>query len=307
MNLAQLTALVAVVDEGGFEAAAHALGVTTSAVSQRIRGLERSAGRILVSRASPVRPTEAGEELLIPARQIAALMDELAGAAEAGSGGGVGRTRLPIAVNADSLATWIPPVFDEIADWDDVSLEIRIEDEGYAHHALARGEVLGAISTSPVAAAGAKATPLGTMRYLPVVSERLAARFPEPASALGFDAARCPMLVFDRLDEIQATALARAVGADAASAAPVHFVASNEAFFAAARAGMGWGCVPELQLAAADGVGDLIRIAGLDPVDLTLYWHRWSTPIAVLDRLTDVVAAVAAEALRPASSCVLTG
>ncbi|MGO1167662.1 MAG: LysR family transcriptional regulator, partial [Janibacter sp.] len=48
MHLDQLRALLAVVDHGTFEAAARSLHVTPSAVSQRIKGLERDTGRVLV-------------------------------------------------------------------------------------------------------------------------------------------------------------------------------------------------------------------------------------------------------------------
>ena len=44
---AQLEALVAIADQGSFEAAAQTLHVTASAVSQRIRALESMAGQVL--------------------------------------------------------------------------------------------------------------------------------------------------------------------------------------------------------------------------------------------------------------------
>ena len=55
------TTLAAVIDEGGFEAAARHLSLTQSAVSQRIRALETSLGRPALTRARPPAPTEAGE------------------------------------------------------------------------------------------------------------------------------------------------------------------------------------------------------------------------------------------------------
>ena len=57
---AQLDALVAIADHGTFEAAARTLQITPSAVSQRIRALESSAGQVLVRRGSPCWPTPAG-------------------------------------------------------------------------------------------------------------------------------------------------------------------------------------------------------------------------------------------------------
>jgi LysR family transcriptional regulator (chromosome initiation inhibitor) len=48
-----LEAFAAVLDEGGFERAATRLGLTQSAVSQRIRSLEDGMGRFLILRESP--------------------------------------------------------------------------------------------------------------------------------------------------------------------------------------------------------------------------------------------------------------
>jgi hypothetical protein len=49
----QLAALAAVVEFGGFDAAAERLHVTPSAVSQRIKALEQRVGQVLVIREKP--------------------------------------------------------------------------------------------------------------------------------------------------------------------------------------------------------------------------------------------------------------
>src|ERR687897_3521336 len=98
---AQLEALVAIADHGSFEAAARALHVTASAVSQRIRALETTAGQVLVSRSTPCRPTEAGAAYVRLGRQTRLLYAEAR--LEDDSDHVVG---LPVAINADSLATW---------------------------------------------------------------------------------------------------------------------------------------------------------------------------------------------------------
>src|SRR5215217_7656193 len=100
---AQLEALVAIADHGTFDAAARTLHVTPSAVSQRIRALESSIGQVVVQRSTPCRPTAAGEVLLRLARQARLLQDEAAEALRSGHGL---QADLPVAVNADSLATW---------------------------------------------------------------------------------------------------------------------------------------------------------------------------------------------------------
>ena len=63
MNPDQLAALAAIADTGHFERAASTLGISTSAVSQRIRALEASVGRVLVRRASPSTLTDDGAGL----------------------------------------------------------------------------------------------------------------------------------------------------------------------------------------------------------------------------------------------------
>ncbi|PKL24597.1 MAG: hypothetical protein CVV47_09165 [Spirochaetae bacterium HGW-Spirochaetae-3] len=50
-----LEAFAAVLDEGGFDRAASRVGITQSAVSQRIRTLEEEIGRILIRRELPPR------------------------------------------------------------------------------------------------------------------------------------------------------------------------------------------------------------------------------------------------------------
>src|SRR4051812_41553817 len=109
----QLDALVAIADHGTFEAAARALHVTPSAVSQRIRALESEVGQVVVQRTVPCRPTPAGKVLVRLARQTRLLHAEVEDALAHGHRGPVD---VPVAVNADSLATWFRGVLGEVAD-----------------------------------------------------------------------------------------------------------------------------------------------------------------------------------------------
>ncbi|HDQ7432380.1 TPA: LysR family transcriptional regulator, partial [Pseudomonas aeruginosa] len=52
-----LAALAAVVEQGGFERAAQALGLSQSAVSQRIKLLEARVGQPVLVRETPPHPT----------------------------------------------------------------------------------------------------------------------------------------------------------------------------------------------------------------------------------------------------------
>ncbi|WP_052488895.1 LysR family transcriptional regulator [Streptomyces sp. 150FB] len=77
VNLPQLRALVAVVDAGGFGAAAPGLGLSQSAVSHAVASLERALGAPLLVRAAPVRTTALGERVLPQARVALAATDAI--------------------------------------------------------------------------------------------------------------------------------------------------------------------------------------------------------------------------------------
>ncbi|MYX05327.1 LysR family transcriptional regulator [Streptomyces sp. SID8375] len=68
LNLPQLRAFLAVVDAGGFSAAAAELGMSQSAVSHAVASLERELTAPLLIRASPVRTTVLGAKVLPHAR-----------------------------------------------------------------------------------------------------------------------------------------------------------------------------------------------------------------------------------------------
>ena len=73
MDFRELSAFVAVVEEGGMSAASRRLHVSQSALSQTVSALERELGVSLLERTSTgVRPTEAGTALLVEARAVLA-------------------------------------------------------------------------------------------------------------------------------------------------------------------------------------------------------------------------------------------
>lgn len=137
----QLATLAAVVAGGTFDAAAQTLRLTPSAVSQRVRALEREAGQVLVLRTRPCRATPAGEVLVRLAGQVAALD---ADARDAVGGRGGPARRLPVAVNADSLATWFVAVLTGLSA--DVTVDVHREDQDRTAQLLRDGTVMAAVT-----------------------------------------------------------------------------------------------------------------------------------------------------------------
>jgi DNA-binding transcriptional LysR family regulator len=106
MELRELTAFVAVAEEGGMSAASRRLHISQPALSQTVSSLERQLGVKLLERGSTgVRPTEAGAALLSEARAILARHDQaLRRMSEfTTEGGGVLRLGVPIELPADLL------------------------------------------------------------------------------------------------------------------------------------------------------------------------------------------------------------
>src|SRR3954451_312359 len=144
LDVAQLRALDATVREGTLEAAARALHVTPSAISQRLRALEIATGRVLLVRSKPVQVTESGAAVLRLARQIDLLTADAV--RELGTEGAAARPpALPIAVNADSMATWVLPALAPLAD--DFTFDLHREDQEHTSALLRAGAVMAAITT----------------------------------------------------------------------------------------------------------------------------------------------------------------
>lgn len=284
---AQLETLLTIAEEGSFDGAARRLHLTPSAVSQRVKALEATAGQVLVRRTLPAEATPAGAPLLRLAQQLRTLSAEAA--AELG---GEEVIQLRVAVNADSLATWFRPLLAEVTHWRATALRLVIEDEGHSHELLRSGDALAAVTTEPRPVQGCSVEPLGALRYRAAVAPRLLA---EHRRGRRIDWDTMPMVVFNEKDRLQ-DAVLEARG----DARPrvVHRVPSNADFLEALRAGLGWGMVPERQLGPVLAAGGLARMPGAAPVDVGLHWQRWRLQSPALDELTAAVRAAAHAGLR---------
>lgn len=286
-DLAQLRAYAATIDTGSLDAAAAALHVTPSAVSQRLKALERAVGAVLLQRSRPARPTPPGEEVLRLARQL----DALTADTEASLGTAETRPRVRVAVNADSLATWVLPALAPLAG--DLRLELLREGEDHTADLLRDGSAMAAITTEQIPVQGCRVERLGAMRYQPMAAPAFAARwFPDGLTPAALAVA--PVVIFDAKDHIQHRMLHRhGVRSDP----PIHLVPASTQYVEAVRLGLGWGMVPDLQRTAwtAD---DGVVLSADDAEDVALYWQQWSLHTPSLDRVAAAIRAASAEVLR---------
>ena len=281
LDYSSLSALAAVVREGSFERAARALHVTPSAVSQRIRLLEERVGCALVVRGQPCQATDTGRRLCQHMDRVRLLEQELQGSLPALAPEGVTRVALPIAVNADSLATWLAPALSAFAAEAPVLMEVAVDNEDHTTGWLRSGAVLAAVT-----ATGCNSRPLGAMRYLAAASPAFVARYFSDGVTAG-RLAQAPSLVFNPQDDLQARWVRRLCHRHVEL--PRHTLPSTQAFITAGLAGMGWGLHPETLITPHLQRGELVELVPQTPLDVPLYWQETRAASKLLDGLSRVV------------------
>lgn len=276
-----LAALAAVVEQGGFERAAQLLGLSQSAVSQRIKLLEARVGQPVLLRAAPPAPTEIGRRLLNHVQQVRLLERDLQGQVPALAEDQPAE-RLRIALNADSLATWWAPLMGEFVAEHRLLLDHVVDDQDVGLKRMRAGEVAGCVCAAERPVAGARALPLGAMRYRALASPAFVARH-FAAGVDGAALARVPSIVFGADDQLQHRFLA---GLGVGGGFAHHLCPSSEGFVRLACAGLGWGMVPELQVRQQLASGELVELLPERPLDVPLYWHHWRNGGELLSSLT---------------------
>ncbi|SDL74372.1 LysR family transcriptional regulator ArgP [Pseudomonas indica] len=276
-----LAALAAVVEQAGFERAALVLGLSQSAVSQRIKLLEARVGQPVLVRATPPQPTELGRRLLNHVQQVRLLERDLQGQVPALDEGGQPE-RLRIAINADSLATWWAPAVADFCAEHRVLLDQVVEDQEVGLKRMRAGEVAACVCAAERPVAGARSLLLGAMRYRALASPAFIARhFPTGVTPAAL--ARSPAIVFGPDDFLQHRYL-ESLGV--AGGFVYHLCPSSEGFVRLTSGGLGWGLVPELQVAGELARGELVELLPERPVDVPLYWHHWRNGGELLGELT---------------------
>ena len=281
MDYKLLQALASVVEQGGFERAARVLGLSQSAVSQRIKLLEARVGAPVLLRVTPPAPTEAGQRLLNHVQQVRLLEQDLRQDIPMQDEDGA-PARLRVALNADSLATWWAGAVAELCQRQPLLLELLVDDQDVGLRRMRAGEVVGCVCATERPVAGARSLPLGAMRYLAVASPAFIERY----FAEGVDRValrRAPAVVFGPDDRLQHRFLGEQ---DLSCEFPHHLCPSSEGFVRMLDAGLGWGMVPALQIQAELASGRLRELLPGRGVDVALYWHYWRNGGRLLDELT---------------------
>ncbi|TBW54304.1 LysR family transcriptional regulator ArgP [Marinobacter halodurans] len=295
-----LEALITVVETGGFERAGIALGLSQSAVSQRIKLLESRLGQPVLTRHPHLQATPAGRRLLNHAQQVQLLERDLRRQIPALS---EDRTRLRIALNADSLATWWGDAVGAFCQEEGLLLDMVVEDQDVGLRRMREGDVAACLCSSDQPVAGGRCIALGEVPYRAWARDDYVRRyFPEGLTPAAFQEA--PAIVFGPHDQLQHRFLAQC---GYHGRFPYHLCPSSEGFIRLAMAGMGYGMIPdnmmgnhETTLTVPDGV--LVDLSPGTTVTVPLYWHYWRHGGDFMERLTRRIETAAQRLLQPGNA-----
>jgi LysR family transcriptional regulator (chromosome initiation inhibitor) len=302
----QLDAFAATLQTGSLAAAAQQLHLTLAAVSLRIKALESQLGQRLLIRGKTAQATRAGQALLAHIARTRLLEADLAERLSQGQAHGEAPAEwqvLPVAVNADSLASWflqgVAP--DLLAHR--LLLHSVVDDQEHTLQWLQKGEVQGCVTQLAKPLRGCVAQPLGIMRYrclgAPSIAKQLrSAQKKSAAPAL----LHVPALCFNAKDHLQDRFLEEVFSLSEVSY-PRHHFPAGDAYHLALLEGLGWGLQADVQMQMQwPGVmqsGDLVDLYPGQYLDMALYWHHWSQESAQASRLTQAVLRAAHQALLP--------
>ena len=155
-----LRTIKAIHETGGLARAADTLGITQSALSHQIKGIEDQAGvELFVRRSKPLKLSAAGQRLLAAADRIlpevAALEAEFSGLVQGRAG------RMHIAIECHACFEWLFPVLEGFRKaWPDVDVDIRPGLAFDALPALRKEEVDLVVSSDPEDLPGVTFLPL---------------------------------------------------------------------------------------------------------------------------------------------------
>lgn len=277
-----IEALDAVIAQRGFERAAEHLCITQSAVSQRVKQLEKLMAQPMLVRGQPPRATPAGQKMLGLYRRVRLLEQELLPALATDADDQP--MSVAIATNADSLATWLLPALSPLLKSRRIELNLLVEDEARTLDKLRSGEVVGALSMESRPLPGCVAEYLGRVDYLCVASPEFAARY--FAAGVSRDSLlAAPGVTFDQHDDMHEQFVHQHFNLPPGSVMK-HTVRSSEAFVRLALEGIAFCLIPRVQIEQELAQGVLVNLTPEIMLSRRMYWHHWALESGVLAELT---------------------
>lgn len=276
-----LEAFTNVVEQGSFERAASYMGLTQSAVSQRIKLLESRLGKPVLIRGAELLTTEVGQALLNHVSKVRLLEEQLSTTVALPDNEAV---RIRLAVNADSLSCWWFPAVAEYLGRQNLMLDIVIEDQNYGLERMKKGDVSACLCTTSKPLQGARSAFIGNLECALYASPEFAKKyFPNGLTSDAIESA--PAVIYGYKDELHDVAM-KDMGVTARY--PFHLCPSSEGIEQMINAGMAYGILAVKQVQRSVDDGKCVRLTQIDEtpgLNIPLYWHYWRQGTELFEKL----------------------
>ena len=272
-----------VVESQGFEKAGDVLGLTQSAVSQKIKRLEQTYNSVLLIREKPLRLTDLGKKLNMHFVKVQLMEQALVKETQ----GENSVQYLPVGINDDSLATWFIDVISHFAHHKHRRLQCKIADQSQTRDLLKKGEVIAALSDVGSTVAGGQSIYLGAMDYILVASPVFISRYLGD-TFIPADILKVPSLIFDENDQLWSN-YQKQILLLPESVSQCHWLPSAQGFVQMLLSHTVCALVPRIQVESELNEGKLIEMFPHKVLKVPLYWHWCGLDSELLDDLTEAV------------------
>lgn len=272
LDYQSIAALSAVIETQSFLKASKKLFITQSAISQRIKSLEKFYGEPVLIRVHPYRPTPLGLSLLHQYKRILLLEDsfneELKLHAQSPQ-------RISIAISRDSLETWFVTVMDRLKSILPITLEVIADDQDVTYNYFQNGLVSACASTSSKNLSGCQSEFLGYFDYVLVASPEFKNKYFKNERNIKDNLIHAPAIIFDNKDKLHTKYLKHFFNITDVSP-QFNIVPSVAGFRQYAMNGYAYALIPEIDIINELKQGKLVQLCPEKKWQMPVYWHYWS-------------------------------
>lgn len=260
-----IRALEAILEYQSFEKASKSIGITQSAITQRIQGFESFLGERLLIRKTPYKPTATGQAYLGLLRKVKILESEI----ESNSSN---KPIIKIAINRDSLDLYFLDIISDKECAEAFALEIIADNQDNTLEYLKSGQVDMCISSESKAIPKHVSTHIGDMEYCLVCSPQFHMKYFKNKTTKEI-LANAPLVIFDKNDKLQHNFLKENYGVEPMSS--ISQMPSVQSFKIAIIGGYGYGFVPLLDIQQELKQKKVLEIFPSKKLKVPLYLHQW--------------------------------
>lgn len=288
-----IAALAAIIETQSFQGAAEKLFITQSAVSQRVKGLEKYYGEPVLIRSIPYHPTALGLILLGHLKQVQLLENSLQTSLKKEAQ----FPHISLAINRDSLETWFPSVLNQAERLLPIYIEIIANDQEITLDYLKKGMVSACASTEAKALSGCQVDFLGFMDYVLVASPEFKQQYFKNKKDFVTNLITAPAAIFDSNDFLHENYLQKCFGIGKVKT-NYHMIPSVAGFKQFALKGYAYALIPKIDILQELKQKQLINLCPAKVWEMPLYWHSWTIESKIYQNFNTIVIETAKKLLR---------